>query len=303
MSESEEMYLISIARLKEDGIDGPIPLSQLAAELSVLPVSVNQMIHKMDGAGLVRYLPYKGVELTQEGSQIAARMLRLRRLWEVFLVEKLDLSLEEADDLACRMEHIMPDGIADQLSIFLDSPIVSPEGKPIPEGGGGDWSATPQPLSNLKVGQGGVVVNLETDDSTGAFLSGEGVRPGAEVHILVVSDSGVRLVQTGGKKISLVSTVAEKIIVRNQKEKLLMSSQQVPLSKLKVGESGAISAIKIKGAARRRFLDMGLVTGEIIKVERVAPLGDPIDFVVKGYHLSLRKNEAKQIMVDVKNAS
>jgi len=82
-----------------------------------------------------------------------------------------------------------------------------------------------------------------------------------------------------------------------------MSSQQVPLSKLKVGESGAISAIKIKGAARRRFLDMGLVTGEIIKVERVAPLGDPIDFIVKGYHLSLRKNEAKQIMVDVKNAS
>jgi len=184
----------------------------------------------------------------------------------------------------------MPDGIADQLSVFLDNPIVSPEGKPIPDGGGGDWSATPQPLNNLEVGQSGVVVNLEVDDSIRAFLSGEGVRPGAEVHILVVSDSGVRLVQTGGKKISLVSTVAE-------------SSQQVPLSKLKVGESGAISAIKIKGAARRRFLDMGLVTGEIIKVERVAPLGDPIDFIVKGYHLSLRKNEAKQIMVDVKNAS
>jgi len=303
MSESEEMYLITIARLQEDGMDGPIPLSQLATELSILPVSVNQMIHKMDEVGLVRYFPYKGVELTQEGCQIAARVLRLRRLWEVFLVEKLDLSFEEADDLACRMEHIMPDGIDNQLSIFLDDPIVSPKGRPIPNGDGGGWSAAPQPLSNLKVGQSGVVVNLEMDDSIRAFLSGEGVRPGAEVHILVVSDSGVRLVQTGGKKISLVSTVAEKIIVRNQKEKLLMSSQQVPLSKLKVGESGAISAIKIKGAARRRFLDMGLVTGEIIKVERVAPLGDPIDFVIKGYHLSLRKNEAKQIMVDVKNAS
>ena len=302
MSESEEMYLITIARLQEDGIEGPIPLSQLATELSVLPVSVNQMIHKMGEAGLVRYLPYKGAELTQEGYKIAVRVLRLRRLWEVFLVEKLDLSLEEADGLACRMEHIMPDGIANQLSVFLDDPIVSPQGKPIPKGGGGGWSVAPQLLSNLKVGQSGVIVNLEMDDSTRAFLSGAGIRPGAEVRILVVSDSGVRLVQVGGKKISLVSTVVAKIIVRNKKEKLLMSSQQVPLSKLKVGESGAISAIKIKGAARRRFLDMGLVTGEIIKVERVAPLGDPIDFVVKGYHLSLRKNEAKQIMVDVKNA-
>ena len=80
-----------------------------------------------------------------------------------------------------------------------------------------------------------------------------------------------------------------------------MSSKQVPLSKLKVGESGAIVAINIKGAARRRFLDMGLVTGETITVKRVAPLGDPIDFVIKGYHLSLRKSEAKQIQVETTN--
>ncbi|MBU0512093.1 MAG: metal-dependent transcriptional regulator [Chloroflexi bacterium] len=215
MTESEEMYLITIAQLSEDGMAGPIPLSRLAEELSVLPVSVNQMIHKMDETGMVRYSPYKGVELTPKGRQIAARMLRLRRLWEVFLVEKLGLSFEEADDLACRMEHITSDDVAGRLSIFLRNPVISPHGRPIPQVDGEAWAAPPQPLDNLKVGQSGVVVSLEADDATGAFLSGEGVRPGVEVFILGISDSGARLVQAGEKQVSLANTVAEKIMVRN----------------------------------------------------------------------------------------
>jgi Fe2+ transport system protein FeoA len=50
---------------------------------------------------------------------------------------------------------------------------------------------------------------------------------------------------------------------------------------------------------RRRLLDMGLTTGETVTVERAAPLGDPIEVLVKGYHLSLRKQEANQILVEV----
>jgi ferrous iron transport protein A len=76
-----------------------------------------------------------------------------------------------------------------------------------------------------------------------------------------------------------------------------MSESLFPLSKLKVGESGVIVQVNLKGSARQRFLAMGLVKGETISVERVAPLGDPIDFVVKNYHLSLRKSEANEIFV------
>ena len=72
----------------------------------------------------------------------------------------------------------------------------------------------------------------------------------------------------------------------------------VPLSTLKVGERGVIDKIKIKGATRQRLMAMGLVVGETILVKRVAPLGDPIDFVIKGYDLSLRKTEAGEIMVN-----
>jgi ferrous iron transport protein A len=76
-----------------------------------------------------------------------------------------------------------------------------------------------------------------------------------------------------------------------------MSDSPFQLSKLKVGESGVIVQVNLKGSARQRFLAMGLVKGETISVERVAPLGDPIDFVVKNYHLSLRKSEANEIFV------
>jgi ferrous iron transport protein A len=76
-----------------------------------------------------------------------------------------------------------------------------------------------------------------------------------------------------------------------------MSETSLPLSKLKVGQSGVITQINFKGPARQRFLAMGLVKGETILVKRIAPLGDPIDFIVKNYHLSLRKSEASEILV------
>ena len=76
-----------------------------------------------------------------------------------------------------------------------------------------------------------------------------------------------------------------------------MSESAIRLSELNVGESGIIVKLNTKGSARQRFLAMGLVKGETILVKRVAPLGDPIDFLIKGYDLSLRKAEASEILV------
>lgn len=76
-----------------------------------------------------------------------------------------------------------------------------------------------------------------------------------------------------------------------------MTDSSIPLNQLKLGEKGIITRVKISGVARQRLLAMGLVNGETIHVERIAPLGDPIDFVVKNYHLSLRKSEAGEIWV------
>ncbi|MCK4859911.1 MAG: ferrous iron transport protein A [Candidatus Omnitrophica bacterium] len=71
------------------------------------------------------------------------------------------------------------------------------------------------------------------------------------------------------------------------------------LDQLNKGQSGVILSIKGRGAVHRRLLDMGLVKNNTVKVERAAPLGDPIEIRIKGYCLSLRKEEAKNILVDV----
>jgi len=71
------------------------------------------------------------------------------------------------------------------------------------------------------------------------------------------------------------------------------------LARLKPGESGKITAIGAIGPLRRRLMDMGVLVGETVKVVKVAPLGDPIEVTVKNYQLSLRKQEAEGIAVEV----
>jgi len=75
---------------------------------------------------------------------------------------------------------------------------------------------------------------------------------------------------------------------------------EIPLSELKPGEKGVISKVVGDREVRRRLLDMGLTRGTEITVVRRAPLGDPVEFLLKGYNLSLRKRESENVYVLVK---
>ena len=72
-----------------------------------------------------------------------------------------------------------------------------------------------------------------------------------------------------------------------------------PLSELRPKEKGRIIRVGGGGGIHRRLLDMGLVSGSEVEAERVAPLGDPLEVRIKGYHLTLRKEEAANIQVEV----
>jgi len=72
-----------------------------------------------------------------------------------------------------------------------------------------------------------------------------------------------------------------------------------PLSRLQPGSRGKVARVSATGGLRRRLLEMGLVAGTEIAVDGVAPLGDPVEVTVKGYHLTLRRNEAEAIFVEV----
>jgi Fe2+ transport system protein FeoA len=81
--------------------------------------------------------------------------------------------------------------------------------------------------------------------------------------------------------------------------------QQMPLllSEMREGQSGIIVRVGGKGPLRRRLLEMGLVKGTEIYVEKYAPLMDPLELIVKGYHVSLRVEEASQVIVKKKTGS
>lgn len=72
------------------------------------------------------------------------------------------------------------------------------------------------------------------------------------------------------------------------------------LSRLHPGESGVIRGIRARGSLRKRLLEMGFTPGSLVTVERVAPMGDPVEVNVKGYHLTLRKEEAEHIEVEIR---
>ncbi len=72
------------------------------------------------------------------------------------------------------------------------------------------------------------------------------------------------------------------------------------LDELEVGKKAVVKMISGEKDIKRRLLDMGLVPGTELRVEKVAPLGDPIDINLKGYHLSLRKDEARAVKVEIR---
>ena len=211
MSEAAEMYLLRIALLTQG--DEPVPIPQLAETLDVSPISANQMCRKLEARGLVAYQPYKGVTLTERGQAIALRVLRKRRLWEVFLVEKLGVSPEIAEEIACRFEHVTPDDLAENLAAYLDHPVLSPQHKPIPVFYENASRQNVRALSSLGVGQRARVVDILADEALKNFLNMQNFGPNAEVKVLASVADRALLLEVNGQHITLGFDVAQHITV------------------------------------------------------------------------------------------
>jgi DtxR family Mn-dependent transcriptional regulator len=199
MSESIEMYLLRVATLQQSG--QPVPVPQLAQELSVSPVSAHEMCRKLTERGLVQYEPYKGVTLTTEGDVLAQRVLRSRTLWETFFVEKLNIPPVEADEIACRFEHVTPDDLADRLATFLQN---SPNEAKLPPS---------VPLTLLTTGVPAQIVNLVVDNVAKEYLTHQGVSVGSMIEILAAAEDGALLVSVSGQHLTLSWRFAQSINV------------------------------------------------------------------------------------------
>lgn len=73
-----------------------------------------------------------------------------------------------------------------------------------------------------------------------------------------------------------------------------------PLTSLSAGAAAKVTEIKVPQQSRGRLLEMGLLVGTSVQLIRFAPLGDPVEIKVRGYHLTLRRQDAEQIFVESK---
>jgi len=214
-SESEEMFLITVARALEDGQPSPVPVPLVADNLSVSRVSANEMTKKLVGRGFIQYEPYRGVTLTVSGAAVANRVLRRRRLWALFLAEHLGLSPTAADAVACEFEHITPGEVATRLAGFLGNPAIDPEGRPIPAAGASSVASSPHdsPLAELGVGRRCTVIRVAGDSAIRSFLEDEGIVEGTVITLLATGSDHGCLVEASSRHIHLSAEVAANVLV------------------------------------------------------------------------------------------
>lgn len=130
-SVSEENYIKAIYHLQQD--DGVVTTNELASELNTKAASVSDMLKKLKTKKILHYEKYQGFKLSVEGRKIALAIIRKHRLWEYFLVKKLEFGWDEVHDIAEQLEHINSAVLVEKLDAFLNFPKFDPHGDPIPD--------------------------------------------------------------------------------------------------------------------------------------------------------------------------
>ncbi len=180
------MYLKTVAEL--GGESEPVSIGRVAERLGVTPASANEMMKRLGESGYIDHQPYKGVVLTKGGLRLANSVIRRQRLWECFLVERLNIDWAKAYELACDLEHATAPEVTEALATFLNNPARCPHGNPIPD----PVSPSPiphlTPLSDLRAGGSGYIraVTPESIDIL-AYLDEKELRPGTQVEVIEVA--------------------------------------------------------------------------------------------------------------------
>lgn len=128
---AEENYIKAIWRLQKDQRN--VTTNELSDELQTKPASVTDMLKRLTEKKLLNYQPYYGVKLTADGKKLALSIIRRHRLWEFFLVNKLQFNWDEVHVIAEELEHVGSQELIDRLDQFLGYPKVDPHGDPIPD--------------------------------------------------------------------------------------------------------------------------------------------------------------------------
>jgi len=167
MTLTEENYIKAIFNLSGRN-KMLVNTNAISANLKTSAASVTDMLRKLADKKLTQYEKYKGVKLSKKGEKMAIQLIRKHRLWEVFLVDKMNFAWDEVHVVADQLEHIRSQKLVERLDSYLGLPKFDPHGDPIPDQDGRIVYHSQKVLFDLKKGESGVVIGV--NDSSADFL-------------------------------------------------------------------------------------------------------------------------------------
>ncbi len=214
-TKTEENYLKAIYGL-ESKYNKEVSTNELANKLATKASSVTDMVKKLAKKELITYEKYKGVSLSKKGINIAISIIRNHRIWEVFLVEKLNYKWDEVHEIAEQLEHIKSDELVDRLDDFLEHPSFDPHGDPIPDRKGNiPIRKEAVLLSELNKGESGIVVGVKnTHNEFLQFLEEMNLTLGKKIRVEKVFDfDKSKMIQTAKQTVTISKEVSSFLII------------------------------------------------------------------------------------------
>jgi DtxR family Mn-dependent transcriptional regulator len=214
ISATTEEYLENIYRLQQR--DGAARTNSIVKLLQVAPGTVTNTIERLEKEELVSHVPYQGVKLTEKGRKIAIDILRKHGLLERLLTDILHLNWENVHDEACRLEHDISEKTVSSLEIILGNPKTCPHGNAIPTRSGEVSEEKSESLTNLEVGEKGVVARItEEEPELLQYLSTLKLKPNANVEVVEKAPfDGPLTVRVAGANRALSRAIADIIKVQ-----------------------------------------------------------------------------------------
>jgi DtxR family Mn-dependent transcriptional regulator len=217
MTISEENYIKVIYHLSLVSPKG-VNTNSIAAMLVSKASSVTDMLKKLSEKNLVSYQKYQGVTLTESGFHTAKMIVRKHRLWEVFLVDKLNFSWDEVHEIAEELEHIKSEKLIIKLDEYLGFPSFDPHGDPIPNANGEIQKIDKLLLSEAEFNQNYICVGVKNSSVEFLqYLDKKNIFLGAPIKVISSEKFDQSLtINLNSETISISNKIAENLYIKLQ---------------------------------------------------------------------------------------
>ncbi len=209
-------YLAEIYRLQE--YEPTVSTTSLAERLDVSAPAVPRMLKRLKSAGYVKHIPYQGVQLTPRGRDEALREIRRHRVLEVFLVNVMGFTWDEAHQHSDDLGPGLNDTLTGRMAEMTGHPTRCPHGEPIPDEDGNLPEIDDICLLNLNVGYQGTISRVRTHEPERLrYFSELGLVPGAQVSVLGRAPfNGPMRLQVGREEVVVGANLIQSIWVTQE---------------------------------------------------------------------------------------